>query len=186
MKPQVGWANYSVGIFLFDPFLPLPPPSMMCGHRNVVPPPLLGSNFDNSDNCGTHRALQLDFLDWIKNLNSYELCKQAMSFADGDELAMTNHLFEVAVANTVSFVREVRDAMEFIENRMHGFWRFRGYELDEETAADCIQMLRYFSMDATEYTISNLSLLKGRFRFKIKGVDMLDSFPHFLPLMIKS
>ncbi|KAM5345907.1 hypothetical protein ACJ41O_011768 [Fusarium nematophilum] len=53
---------------------------------------------------------------------------------------------------------------------MHGFWRFNGYDLDEEVAADCIQMLRYFTMDIMECARSTISILKARFRFKERGI----------------
>jgi len=77
---------------------------------------------------------------------------------------MTDHLFKVAAANTQSNLRELQDATEYIENRMHGFWRFKGYDINEETAADCIQMMRYFSMDNVRLTDETLVLLRGRFQ----------------------
>jgi hypothetical protein len=88
---------------------------------------------------------------------------------EDDEFPLTDHLFKVAAANTVSFTWEMQDAMEYMENRMHGFWQFKGYDLEGETAADCIQMLRYFVMDVQECTRSPTSTLKGRFGFDTRG-----------------
>lgn len=70
----------------------------------------------------------------------------------------------MAAANTQSGIRELQDAIEHIENRMRGFWRFKGYDMDEETAAECIQMLRYFVADLMRAIDETTSLLKGRFR----------------------
>lgn len=166
---------------------------MMCGYRNGIPIPKFdGYNPSDTNNCGTHRALRDDFIDWIRSLEPVELAERAISFSNGHELALTEHLFRVAVANTNSNFRELQDAAEYIENRMHGFWRFKGYDIDEEAAANCIQMLRYFIMDNMRLTESTISLLKGRFSGSSEGKPGIpslarassDSKPQISPLAI--
>jgi hypothetical protein len=139
----------------------------MCGYRNDLPPPPFNAHIPSTKpGCGpgTHRALRSDFLDWLRSLPPKTLSETTTSFLQGSDLSLTIHLFRIAAANTQSNLRELQDATEYIENRMHGFWRFKGYDIDEETAADCIQMLRYFSMDNVRVTEETLSLLRGRFK----------------------
>ena len=140
---------------------------MMCGYRNDSPPPIFDVNSPNvgKNGCGpgTHRALRSDFLEWVRSLAPWQLAEKTKSFSNGCEFSLTEHLFNVAAANTQSNLRELQDAAEYIENRMHGFWRFKGYDIDEETAADCIQMLRYFTMDNIRLTDEAIALLNGRF-----------------------
>ncbi|KLU91737.1 hypothetical protein MAPG_10686 [Magnaporthiopsis poae ATCC 64411] len=164
-------------IVIFDSFLPLPPPRTMCGYRNPLPRPAFGSQFatNRTPYCGTHRALRLDFIDWISNLDPAELHERAATFSKGRELSLVDHLFKVAVANTICFLQEAQNAAEYIENKVHGFWRFKGFDPNEEEATDCMQMLRYFIMEVVESTDTTLNLIKGRFRFaKIPGIPNLN------------
>lgn len=114
---------------------------MMCGYRNDVHPPEF-DEFDCSpkNGCGPgiYRALRSDFIDWLRSLPPSNLMDRVKSFGNGADLALTDHLFNVAAANTVSNLRELQDATEYIENRIHSFWRFKGYDIDEEAAANCI------------------------------------------------
>lgn len=152
------------GILLFDPILPLDQPRTLPGYRNFLPIPIFGSaNEGSPSNDIGHFSLRNDFLDWLSHLSGADLQIYAQSFG-AHNLSLLSHLFRVAAANAIDTFEEIRDTIEFVELRIHGYWRDMKVDIDEKKACDCIQILRYFITDSLECMDAILVTLKGRFR----------------------